>query len=136
VDDNPALIPPPTPLLGKRKAININIAKVTKKILVPSLRSSPESTSALIPPSSVPTLKTGLTEPSSGELLLITVQQKKRSKKAQKKKKFKRCPSKLLNTTGRVRILKGLQAASGIPSFLACNFNSEHTARFCFVCGL
>jgi hypothetical protein len=115
VDDTPALIPPPAPLLGKRKAISINIADGTKKILVPSLRSSPESTSALIlasastalskPPSPVPTLE--------------------RSKKAQKSKKIKRCPSKLLNTTGRVRILKGLQAASGMPSFLACNFNSE-----------
>jgi hypothetical protein len=128
VDDTPALIPPPPPLLGKRKAISINIAEGTKKILVPSLRSSPESTSALIPPSSVPTLKTGLAEPSSGELLHITVRQKKRSRKALKKKKLERCPSKLSNTTGRVRILKGLQAASGIPSFLACNFNSERIA--------
>jgi hypothetical protein len=118
VDDTPALIPQPPPLLGKRKAISINIAEVTEKIRVPSLRSSPESTSALIPPSSVPTLKTGFGEPSSGELLHITVQQKKRSKKALKKKKFERCPSKLLNKTVRVRILKGLQAASGIPSFL------------------
>ncbi len=138
VDDTPALIPQPPPLLGKRKAISINIAEGTKKNLVPSLRSTPESTSALILPSAstdlskpsspVPTLKTRLTEPSSGELLHITVQQKKRSKKALKKKKFERCPSKLLNKTDRVRILKGLQAASGIPSFLTCNFNSERIA--------
>jgi hypothetical protein len=138
VDDTPVLIPPPSPLLGKRKAISINIAEVTKKILVPSLCSSPVSTSALILPSAstdlskptspVPTLKTGLAEPLSGELLHITVQQKKRSKKALKKKKFERCPSKLLNKTDRVRILKGLQAASGIPSFLTCNFNSERIA--------
>jgi hypothetical protein len=143
VDYAPALIPPPPPLLGKRKAISINIADGIKKILVPSLRSSPESTSALILPSAstdlskpsspVPTLKTTLTEPSSGESLHITVQQKKRSKKALKKKKFERCPSKLLNKTDRVRILKGLLAASGISSFHACNFNSERVVSTDFV---